>query len=227
MKAARFALLVWTVLNVSVLAGEKTKTVCPGMSRSKIQTLVESVAPGTTIRFRAGTYRSSDAIYLRNLKDVTLKADGAVTVLCDSSTSNVIELVNCQNVVLSGFRLTHTQPPQHEVCVGNVIAVFDCGEVTIRKCDINGCGAIGIYAFTSQVSAVRNHIHDNSVRPIVFVGKQLRLIQNQIDDNGDANHIHFRYSEKSDYMPSKRLRIRDVNSGTVKGLVMKGNRFGK
>ena len=222
---------VCLLLDSSSLAEEKSKghsvSVRVGMTQSQIQSRIDDAPEHSRVMFQTGTYRIH-SLQIRHKRNLKILADGAVSLVCDSSTANVIEVIDSEDIRIEGFRLTHREPSDLEVCVGNVIFVSGGDQTTIRNCDINGCGAIGIYAFTGRLTAVGNHIHENSIRPIVFTGKRLKLIGNRIDNNGDANHIHFRQTDDPQTVKVKeRIRLAARPDVRIQGLIMRDNVFGR
>lgn len=162
-------------------------TVSSKMSPFEIQEVIEKAAPGQTIIFSPGTYRLRQSLIVRNKNGLTLRAKGAVTLICNSRYDNVISIHNSKFVELIGLHLTHLNPGDGSTCVGHVVFVSSSLRTTIRNCDLDGCGAIGIYAYTNDVRVSHTHIHSCSVRPIEFEGESLTLrhchLQNRAEDD--------------------------------------------
>jgi parallel beta-helix repeat protein len=108
-------------------------------------------------------------------------------------------IVTCRNVKIRNLHCTHTQPAEWAQCTGNVFAL-DMGEnITLENCDINGCGAIGVYIFgTTNVTLKNNFIHDNTLWAVEDGGmgmitekdkrnNNVTFVNNKFEHNGYLN----------------------------------------
>lgn len=77
----------------------------------------------------------------------TIRGEGMVSIVADPRYANVISLVNCHDVVIENITLGHTDTGD---CYGGVIYLSECSGVTIRNCDLFGCGVIGLEAHNCQ-----------------------------------------------------------------------------
>jgi parallel beta-helix repeat protein len=72
-------------------------------------------------------------------------------------------------------------PAEDERCYGNVFAIDSCDSVTIRDCDISGCGAIGVYTFNcGEIILMDNFIHDNTLWAVQHEGNDLLVEDSSI-----------------------------------------------
>lgn len=197
------------------------------MSTAELQNVIDASQSGDVIQFEPGRYEVAASLVIQEKSNLQFKGTAGVLLVCLNPTANVFDVIDSKKVLLRSLRMTHREPAATERCTGNVIFISGGDEITIRDCEINGCGAIGVYAFTARLSVIRCHIHNNSLWPITFCGTHLSLKKNRIENNGDADHIHFGYTLKpgNDWKTNQRIRTKPVK--TIEGLEMKQNRFGK
>lgn len=74
-------------------------------------------------------------------------------------------------------------------CHGNVVDVRDSTNIAIHACDINGCGAIGVFVRNSAGVVVEGcHVHRNTFNAFYLHGcRGVRIQQNVVEHN--ANFI--------------------------------------
>ena len=165
------------------------RTVTPQMSQTQIQEILDSADAGETVNFATGTYRVACDLVVREKDRVTLRARGAVTIVCANPRANVITVVDSTNVALVGLHLTHKSPSDGTACVGHVVFVSGGKNTEIRKCDLDGCGATGIYAYTHNVTVSGCHIHSCSIRPIRFSGQLLMVRKSVLESKDQKDFI--------------------------------------
>ena len=99
------------------------------------------------------TYVFSETIYdgqeltLYKIRNLTIKATSGAKIVVDSPDATVLEFINCENIVLENLTFGHNTEAS---CVGQVIGVERSKNITIRGCDLYGCGAYGILAYNSN-----------------------------------------------------------------------------
>lgn len=170
------------VLLLIGFAGAATLTVGEGEQFATPQQAIDAVADGDTILIRAGTYEFNDSIELWGHNDIWILGEEGTTLICDSQIENVMWIVNCDRITVSGFTATHTEPSEDERCSGNVFGIDGCDDITIENCEINGCGAIGVYTFLVDGIVLRNNfIHDNTLWAVQHEGNDLLLENHYID----------------------------------------------
>lgn len=127
------------------------------------------VRDGDTVLVAAGVYESDVSLELFGVRNVTLEGEEGATLVCSSMLENVMWIVYCDSVTVSGFTATHTQPSKEQRCCGNVFALDSSDGITIRDCEISGCGAIGVYTFNcGDVLLEDNFIHGNTRWAVQF-----------------------------------------------------------
>lgn len=159
--------------------------------------LIGAARAGDRVVFLEGQYRIHEPLTLNGLKEVTVSARGRVELVLDDLYAPVIQLDNCQKIRLVGLRARHAEPADEYRCEGAVIALKDCNQVTVRGCELNGCGAAGIYAMQVKHLLVKdNRIFNNSYAGLWFNSVSATILDNHIHDNEaalitwGANEIH-------------------------------------
>lgn len=173
--------ILCTVLLIGI-TGAATLTVGEGEQFATPQQAVDAVADGDTILIRAGTYEFNDSIELWGHNDIWILGEEGSKLICDSEIDNVMWIINCDRITISGLSATHTEPTEDERCYGNVFGIDGCDDITIENCEINGCGTIGVYTNLVDGIVLRNNfIHDNTLWAVQHEGNNLLLEKHYID----------------------------------------------
>lgn len=94
-------------------------------------------------------------------------ASGATTVAAIPRYADVLSFLNCENIFLGGFTAGHTKEPGS--CSGGVLNFQSCGQVTIEKMRLYGCGILGIQASNcATMSVLRTEIYECSQGAATF-----------------------------------------------------------
>lgn len=180
---------------VSVRFGDFSVTIGQSGNLDSLPEVLKTLRDGDTLKIAEGTYNLKSALEFWGMENIVVTGDGEVELICEDMNDNVIWIFNSENITLRNIKARHTDPPATAKCTGNVIGIDGCENVTIENCDINGCGAIGVYTFISSGITLRdNHIHNNSLFAVQHdgVGLQaatdslagIRFIDNMIENNG-------------------------------------------
>ena len=120
---------------------------------------------------REGIYEFEEAIYISEKKNIIVEGKGDVQLLCNNMDDNVFWIVSSRDVIVRNVRTRHTDPTEDERCYGNVFGIDSSDDIIIEDCEIDGCGAIGVYICVSDnVTLKNNHIHDNTIWAFQFDG---------------------------------------------------------
>ena len=157
----------------------------------------ENCQSGDSIFIRSGEYILEESLELWEKDNVVVTCEGHCKLVMNNQEDNVMWIVTCENVTIRNLHCTHTKPSEWEQCTGNVFALDMGQNITIENCDINGCGAIGVYIMgTNNVTLKNNFIHDNTLAAIeenglgfgsdiqVTNSDNLTLIKNRYENNG-------------------------------------------
>ena len=94
---------------------------------------------------------------LMNFDNVTIRGEGqGATLLIDPRYANLLNFFNCNGLTIENLTIGHTETGD---CYGGVLYLSQCTDVTIRNCDLFGCGLLGIEA---------NNCHDINVENTVI-----------------------------------------------------------
>jgi hypothetical protein len=85
-----------------------------------------------------------DNIVIRNIENVRIQgsSDGLTRLLVSPQYSNTLNFENCTNLVLENLTLGHS--PELGSCIGGVIRLTNCTNITIINSDIFGSGTEGL-----------------------------------------------------------------------------------
>ena len=188
------------------------------------QALYDVAEKGTDvdiIRLSNRVYDLEYPLVFKSLNHVVLDGNGAV-LLQHALDSNVMEIVDSTDLVISNIKALHIDPQGPEGCLGNVIAIFGGQDITIRDSELNGSGIVGIAAYNSpNLTIVHNYIHRNSHYAIIYMGPSVRIVNNILENNGHKNNIAYSYTQQAGWPPEEFFHSNIVKTG----LFMKGNLF--
>lgn len=125
--------------------------------RSKIHTLLDKAPDGSVVVIPDGEYESQ-LFALIGRKNLTIKGrPGKVWLISTSSTKTIFTLVNCQNIHFDGIGFLHDV---EGFCTGNSIELKKCRNISFNRCDISGCGTVGIVAnLVDTLSVTNSYLH--------------------------------------------------------------------
>lgn len=121
------------------------------------------------------TFDGPELIFV-NLEDFSLVGGGmgATLVSTQPRYADVLGFDNCYAIRLSDMTVGHSEEPGY--CSGGVLNFINCGDVTVERCGLFGCGTVGITATSSYDFAVTGtNIYDCS-----YVGAQLYGVKNMV-----------------------------------------------
>ena len=121
------------------------------------------------------TFDGPELIFV-NLEDFSLVGGGMGTTLVSTQPryADVLGFDNCYAIRLSDMTVGHSEEPGY--CSGGVLNFINCGDVTVERCGLFGCGTVGITATSSYDFAVTGtNIYDCS-----YVGAQLYGVKNMV-----------------------------------------------
>ncbi|MCD4701900.1 MAG: right-handed parallel beta-helix repeat-containing protein [Candidatus Aegiribacteria sp.] len=165
--------ILCTVILIGI-AGATTLMVGEGEQFATPQQAIDAVSDSDTIFIKTGTYEFNDSIELWGHHDIWILGEEGSKLICNSQTDNVMWIINSDRITISGLSATHTEPSVDERCYGNVFGIDGCDDITIENCEINGCGAIGVYTnLLDGIVLKNNFIHDNMICAVQYYGHDL------------------------------------------------------
>ena len=110
-------------------------------------------------------------LVITSLANLTITGAGkdSVTISATPRYAQILRLNGCRNVSMTGFTAGHTKEPG--ACVGGVVYLDYCSDISIRDVGLYGCGVTGVYADNcSGVSVANSDIYECSYNGIQLVG---------------------------------------------------------
>ena len=172
------------------------------ISVSTVDELLAAIGSDRIITLAAGTYDLSTAadygtkltadtvadyyweevfdgyrLVISNAANLTLKADGEVTLAAIPRYADVIYLFNCENVSLEGMTLGHTEKPGS--CAGGVLFIDNCKNTAVTDCALYGCGITAITAANSVgITVSGGKLYDCSINAMSINGSREVRVEN-------------------------------------------------
>lgn len=137
---------------------------------------LRAIGPNRTIRLAPGEYVLSDVpdrhedylrwdpafdgktITVRRLENLTIRGcgDGPVRLLVRPRYAYVLSFEDCRNVALENLVMGHA--PAAGYCTGGVLRATNCANLSLRRCDLFGCGTEGLTLAKTTGVAVRETV---------------------------------------------------------------------
>lgn len=137
-------------------------------------------------------------------------SDYAANITVSPRYADVFCFGECDGVTLANMTAGHTDTGD---CVGNVVTLEDCRNITIRRCDLYGCGVEGIYAEDIENLYVSNtRVHDCSYAGINMGDTAGDIIFEDCDIYDNELGIVYRSRTP---MVLKRCRLGDMERDSV------------
>lgn len=195
MKRSMWAVAVLILWPVANMVGQ----VKAGDAESLLEAL-SNLTSNSKLTIPEGTYMIPARMEINNLENVVIEGDGNVDIQLTDANDAVFMVYDCKNITVRNLHLKHYVPDENQVCTGGVLNLSSTDNVTVERCDLNGCGVVGISGWGNTGLKVReNYIHDNSYAGISLVspsGQELLIVNgemplegvelegNMIEDNG-------------------------------------------
>ncbi len=177
----RFTPLLILVASATLCLGN-TLVVGEGEEYSDPCDAFQASVDGDTILITAGTYEYDESLVLNRLADVVILGEEGTELICNSSLDNVIWINSCDRILVSGLSMRHADPGEDSRCDGNVIGIDSSNDITVMNCEINGCGAVGVYIVAcGEITLLDNFIHGNSAWAVQLEGHGLICESRNLD----------------------------------------------
>ena len=133
-------LLTATLPGAASAAGQKT------VKAATAQAVLDALGSNTKIVLSDGTYDFSktDAgmFYLSDYENLTLSGTGKTKLVTSSGADDVVYATQCSDLTVENCILGHELLPGSYCTVG-VMEFLNCKNVTVRNCELYGCGLAG------------------------------------------------------------------------------------
>ena len=182
----RLLLVTTLLLLVGSAALAEELTLSPDNAGS-LGVFLSRARSGDVIELKAGQYVLDEGLVLNGLNDVTLRGRGEVELILTNLDQAVIRLEKCSRVYLVNLSARHKRPAEEYQCEGAVIEVAESNKILVKSCDLNGCGAAGVYAHDSKEVVISGcRIHHNTYAGVWAYRSSLMLFRNRIEKNATA-----------------------------------------
>jgi|TARA_B110000116_G_scaffold218346_1_gene195841 hypothetical protein len=181
--------------------------------------IFDQITDTKVIELKNRIYNLDKPLILNSLNHITVNGNGAVLVL-DSLVNDVVVMNKCHNITIDNIKALHKEPDGPVGCTGNVILINGGSNITIINSELNGCGVVGVSAYTSRnLKIISNYIHKNTHYPIIYKGPSVTIQDNKFENNGNENKIA--YIGDSTWPPKKFFNT----NVTKNGIIIEGNIF--
>lgn len=165
-----FALLLAAMLMLTIVPTASAEEGAASVQMNSVEAatvdeLLKAIAPNTFITLTGRSYDLTRAqgygIYgskyyswnpvyddgweleIENVQNLTISAGRTGTeIVTVPRYACVLKFVSCSDVTLEGFTAGHTDGPGF--CTGAVVHADDCRNMTVKNCDLYGCGTYGL-----------------------------------------------------------------------------------
>ena len=151
-----------------------------------LQRLVNNAPDGGVIEIPYGRYVLSESLTLARRKDLHIAFTPGSQLRIKKTDKAVIEIKDCNGLKISGVRARHVKPLAEYDCHGAVISIANSTNVSIDNCELNGCGAVGVFARKSTLRVTNCHIHSNTFNAFYLDSCEAYVIGNIIERNANT-----------------------------------------
>lgn len=153
-----------------------------------LQEAIDQARSGDVIQLAEGVFKTDAAIRIENKSDLEITADSAVWIICRDVYQDVIQITSCREVEINGVHAKHEEWLEEYECNGAVMSVADSSGVSIVDCELNGCGAFGVYVeYSDGVTIDSCVIQWNSFAGVyVYASGPVYVTNNRMFDNTAA-----------------------------------------
>ncbi len=150
-----------------------------------LQKAINMAMSGDKIMISGGTYETQKSVEITRKSNLTIEGQGDVWLLCDDVNVDVINIINSKNIRLMNLKARHKKPLKEYQCHGSVVNITSSSNIHIEGCELNGCGAIGVYASNCKnLIITKNYIHKNSFTALyLFESNNVKITYNRIMNN--------------------------------------------
>lgn len=122
-------------------------------------------------------YGELDSYVIKNISNLTI--EGNAEIVTNDLYADVLKFENCNQVTLSGLTIGHVKALKEYECEGSVLRFDDSKDISVKKCNLFGCGAEGIYADNTQGITVDNSkIYECTYSSIWLTGESQATVNN-------------------------------------------------
>ncbi|MCP4439840.1 MAG: hypothetical protein GY810_12925 [Aureispira sp.] len=127
----------------------------------------QALEDGDSLVIPSGKYTIRDGFYEIEANNVHIIGQGLTEIVTLDPFEHVL-IAHSQRLTLSNLHLRHEGQRLDYKCTEGVLRIENCKDCLIERCDINGCGIIGIQfgyfrkEHQRKIRVQNCHIHNNS-----------------------------------------------------------------
>jgi len=212
---------------VTVPLFARTWRIGPDSGGDQLQAALDRAGKGDVVILANGVYRTVETLRIDAKEEFTLRAELSAVIECEAYIP-IVAIEGSTNVTIENLTLYHVSENREPDACGpgaSVVDISDSLGVTVRNCELNGSGSVGVNALSSnKLRILDNYIHDNIVAAVVLSMNRARgkpdvvMSGNVIRDN--AAPPLFRVLDGWSEVSSVEF---DSDRAKIEGLSLKGN----
>ena len=129
---------------------------------STAEELRENIVSNRKLILAPGKYNIEEAIFKSDISNLTITSEGGAEIVVDNGSDPVISLTYGKNITFENLTLGHELPPTMRGCFSGVLEFANIEGVTLKNCDLYGCGLEGINAYGCTMRVEDTVIRDCS-----------------------------------------------------------------
>lgn len=128
-------------------------------------------------------------LYLKNFNNLTIKGKNVTKLLSTYEYDDILNFESCESIFLENLIIVHEIAA--DVCEGQVLDFYNCSNVHIKNCELNGSGTYGLSAIkTNHIVVNSTKIYNNSETAIYLSENTSAYLDNStIHDNNILYHL--------------------------------------
>lgn len=112
-------------------------------------------------------------LHLTGITNMEINGNGDQHIIAKTTYANVITFNKCSDITINNIKFGHKL---HGECCGGVLKFVGCKNITIRNCDMYGCGVVGIECIGCEsIHIIDSNIYSCSYQ-IMVLDESKRII---------------------------------------------------
>ena len=166
----------------------------PPLQESKVslQSLIDKAEDGAVVKVPRARYVSENSVVIKSRGRLTVRCEKGTEILCSDVNKDVLQITGSSQVTVEGALLRHTKPLGAYACHGSVVRVEKSTSVTIAQCELNGCGAVGLYASGSKTLVLSKCLVQKNSFTALYLDEctGVKIHDNIIRGNANLMQLH-------------------------------------
>lgn len=134
-----------------------------------IQEKINGAKDGSCIVITDGEYIINEPIVIQNRQNITISGDKDVWIFGNKVDFQIFILKDSNNIILRNIKACHKIDQKNGNTKitpkrkGSVVDIENCKKVTLKNCELEGCGVYGVYAVNTDILNIFGcYLHHNS-----------------------------------------------------------------